>query len=206
MMRSRRFADRLWKMAYRKAIDVTLTADACIFWALALLVLPLKWIIGTLLAAAFHECCHYLALRLCRVRVYGLRIGSAGALMETEAMGQAQELFCALAGPAGSFLLVVMLRWFPELAVCAGIQGLYNLLPIFPLDGGRAVRSILGMLGLDKLAEYIQWATIAAAVIMGAAAYIRLHLGFGVLVVTFLLVHRALPRNIPCKAGRKRVQ
>lgn len=193
-------------MARRKSIEFALSGDACVLWALMLLILPLRWILCAIIAAAFHECCHYLALRLCGVSVHGLWVGTGGASMETEPMGKAQELVCALAGPAGSLMLVFLIRWMPELAVCAGVQGLYNLLPIFPLDGGRAVRSFLGIFGYERVADGIQRIAIWFILILGFAACFCLHLGCGVLIVTFLLVRRGLSRKIPCKDGRKRVQ
>ena len=57
------------------------------------------------------------------------------------------ELLCALAGPFGSLLLALLLRHVPELAICGLIQGVYNLLPLYPLDGGRALRCLFSFAG-----------------------------------------------------------
>lgn len=196
-------------MASRKCIEIATGADFCISAALALLLLPLKWILAAVAAAVFHEYCHYLALRLCGVRVYGVVVGSGGAVMETEAMSDLHELLCALAGPAGSFLLLSLVRFLPELAICAGIQGLYNLLPIYPLDGGRAVRSLLGMIcpGKCEIVERsIRRSAIAVIFLCALIASFRLHLGIGPLAAACLLLLKTGPRKIPCKAAPERVQ
>lgn len=54
-----------------------------------------------------------------------------------------KEALCALAGPVGSFSVVLLAEYFPEAALFGLVQGLYNLLPVYPLDGGRILRCLL---------------------------------------------------------------
>ena len=54
-----------------------------------------------------------------------------------------QEFLSAMAGPAAGFLLVLLFPWFPRIAFSALVQSLFNLLPIYPFDGGRVIRSIM---------------------------------------------------------------
>ena len=119
------------------------------FWillAIQILTLPLNWIVSAFLAAAFHELCHILVLRLFRIPVYGLQIKACGAQLNTSTMEPKEEFLCALAGPLGSFILLLGLRILPRVAICGLIQGLFNLIPLGSLDGGRMIRCAIRLL------------------------------------------------------------
>lgn len=127
---------------------------ACfLWWAVLLIALPLRWIIAGFLAAAFHELCHYLAIRLTGGDVGSLRITTGGAVMEAGAMTPGKELFASLAGPMGGLALLAVARWMPLTALCGLVQSIYNLLPLYPLDGGRALHSLARLLTDESKAE-----------------------------------------------------
>lgn len=109
------------------------------------LLLPLRWILCAAIAAAFHEACHILAVSLCGGKVQKLDVGDRGAVILADGMSAGKTLICVLAGPIGSLLLMLFVRWIPRIALCALAQGIYNLLPIYPLDGGRAIRCVQDM-------------------------------------------------------------
>lgn len=111
-------------------------------------------------------------------------------------------MICALAGPLGSFLLVCMIRWFPMIGFCAGIQGLYNLLPVYPFDGGRVLQALVG----EKAANIIGLWTILLLSLFGIYAVIRFDLGLGAVLLIFLLIRKGTFRKISCKDGRQGVQ
>lgn len=119
---------------------------ACILGALAILILPLNWVLAGTIAAGFHELCHCLMVRAMGGRVWEFRIGIGGAVMETSPMSTGRELLCVLAGPLGGILLMVFYRWIPRVAICAGLQSAFNMLPIYPLDGGRAFGCLVELL------------------------------------------------------------
>lgn len=114
-----------------------------IFAALMLLLLPLKWLFAAVLAAAFHELCHWGVICLCRGKVTSLSIGMKGAVMQVEELPPHKELLCALAGPVGGLCLLLFAKWIPRTAFCAFVQSVYNLLPLLPLDGGRILKCVL---------------------------------------------------------------
>lgn len=132
---------------------MSVTPGFLIQLATAVLLLPFDWIVAWLFAAAFHEFCHYITLRSCGVRVYSIQIGFSGAIIETDAMLPKQELLAALAGPFGGFLLLLLLRIFPRIAICALLQSLFNLIPLHPFDGGRALRALFSCLRAKALPE-----------------------------------------------------
>lgn len=110
--------------------------------AAGVLLLPMNWLTAAVTAAGFHELCHLAALRYLKIPIYQIKIGSFGAKIATAPMSAKMELLCAAAGPAGSFCLMLLFRWFPLLGILGMIQGLFNMLPIYPMDGGRIIRSI----------------------------------------------------------------
>lgn len=120
---------------------ITMSGGFCITLALMLLLVPLEWLLAALFSAAFHEACHYLALRVCTGKGNGVRLYSFAAHLVLPEMSRGREVLCALAGPVGGLCLLLFARWMPRVALCAGFQSIYNLLPIYPLDGGRALQS-----------------------------------------------------------------
>ena len=185
-------------------------APACLLGALALLLLPFNWIISAVMAALWHEGCHWLALKLCGCRCYGISVGREGAVLETEFGTPAKEALCALAGPLGSILLLLFFRWIPRIAICALIQGLYNLIPVYPLDGGRLVRSLLQILVKNgkyvSITARIETVTIALLTVASIYCLIVLQLGYLPLIFVSILFYRVFQRKLSCKEVQLAVQ
>lgn len=167
------------------------SAAAMIGLALALLILPIRWLFGAVTAALFHELCHWTAIMLCGGSVSRFSIGSGGAVMAAENLSRGKELVCALAGPAGGLLLLLVSKWLPVTALCALIQSAYNLLPIYPLDGGRVLRCAALMLLPPKTAAIvIQWTErlcLLTILIICLYAALILKMGFFPIVIAAAL-------------------
>ena len=110
--------------------------------ALMLLLFPVRFLVGVLLAALIHELGHLLALKIAGGRVLSIRLRSFGARIEAAPMSPGRTALCALAGPAAGALTIFAYKTFPELALAGLVQTVFNLLPVYPLDGGRALRNI----------------------------------------------------------------
>lgn len=178
----------------------------CFLWAILALVLPLKWLGAVFLAAVLHELGHFLALRLFGVVPSGFRLGMAGAELEIPELSYQQEFVCALAGPTVSFSLLLLRRWFPQLSVCGFVHGGFNLLPIYPLDGGRMLRAIAAPLlspgGADKLLTWVKYGVLGLLVLVFAI----LHWWEPVAYLLLLVSAKGLFGKIPCKRDKLRVQ
>ena len=122
------------------------TPQAWILAAVMLLLVPLPWVSGWFFAALLHEASHCLAIYLCGEHIHRIQIGCRGAKITTGTLSDGKAIFCALAGPASGFLLLFLAKQFPRLAVCGFFLSLFNMLPIYPLDGGRALHCFLDIL------------------------------------------------------------
>lgn len=177
----------------------------CVYLALALLVLPLRWVAAVVLAAAVHEGCHYLAVLLCGGRVDEIKIRSGGAVMLARELTPGKELLCVLAGPAGGLMLLLLARWLPRTALCAGMQSVFNLLPVYPLDGGRALRCG-AMLWLPertarRLCGVVERCCLTGIVILGLYGTLILRLGLLPLILAVILLWRAKKNTLQTGAS-----
>jgi len=168
----------------------------CLLAVRALYLLPLTWILSAYLAAVIHEAGHLAMLRLLDCGIHRIQIRATGAVIETDSMLWWQEFACALAGPLCSLLLIVFLRVWPEIALCGIAQGAYNLIPVYPLDGGRCVKVLLEHF-MANHSKGLQWfvETICWVALIGSQTYM------GVLVAVAVFF-----RKISCKEGKQAVQ
>lgn len=189
---------------------IRVDASAFLWWAIIILMLPLTWVLSVLIAAFFHELSHYLAIRLLGGKIYCISIRHSGAEMVTGPMTPVKELLCALAGPLGGAVLICIGQYLPMVAVCAFAQTAFNLLPVYPLDGGRALFCLIRLLFPDCDAEGIcRWVSILVLGLLGVAGIwtgFYYGLGIGVGFPLFLLLGKVLPRKRPCKTAPQRLQ
>jgi Zn-dependent protease/CBS domain-containing protein len=144
--------------------------------------------IGFFLSIIVHEFCHSLVAREYGVRMRGITLFIFGGIAEMpeEPPSPKAEFMMAVVGPLSSILLAAIFYAMYSVGAFAGmsrpvsgviqylafINGLlavFNVIPAFPLDGGRILRSVLwGIKG------NLQWATRIASW-MGS--------GFGLLLI-----------------------
>lgn len=184
-----------------------LKPELCVILAAAVLFLSLKWVISWCIALIFHEFFHYAAIRLCGCRVHRLELGVSGAIMETDCMTSGQEFICAAAGPVGNLCLLLFGSVFPIVAICAFCQFVYNILPIYPMDGGRMLMSFIGIFIPPRSAERwtigVGFVTVLLITIACVFVCVRYNIGIMPVIVSCLLWAKL---KIPCKDGALRVQ
>lgn len=189
---------------------LTIRPEFCFVLAMLLLLVPIRWVFAWLFAAVFHELCHIIILRICKCRITRVQIGLRGAIMETDTLSWGREMICALAGPAGGLLLLLFARWLPRTAICSLLLSVYNLLPLYPLDGGRALRGFIFWLLPGEFAEKITGIIEPAVflLITGVSVYAWLFLDLGMLPMLLIasLFYTRLKLKCPCKPRRKQVQ
>lgn len=171
-----------------KTVRIQISAGAFLLPAVLLLFLPIQWVFAMLLAAMVHEFCHIAAISLTDSRIFRVSIGMRGSQIETGPMHPSRELICALAGPLGSAALLLTARWFPRLAICGAVHCLYNCLPLFPLDGGRALQNLLVLLFPPVRGEQIWRCSQIAVRILLAGAIVFLAVKFGWIILLFGVV------------------
>ena len=192
-------------MMKRSSVDFYISASACIWGCLLILLAPLDLVCAFMTAAAIHELSHILTLRCFRIPIHKISIGIGGAVIQTPPVPPHQEFICTAAGPAGSFLCLAFFRRFPLVTLCGLIQGIYNLLPVYPMDGGRLFH-IFSRFVCPRQADFLcaiaKVSTVALVTVSSFSLYFRTSDSLFLLFALYFPLHICLKRKIPCKAER----
>ena len=152
------------------AFDTTQTTG---FKWLAILI-SIGFVLSVFVCVILHEFGHALMARKFGVRTHDITMTPIGGIARLERMpeGKGQEFWVAIAGPMVNFV-IVGLTWcgfflvegirlplfsstlwsvenqppsyFIILLLANGYLGVFNLIPAFPMDGGRMLRSLLSL-------------------------------------------------------------
>jgi len=109
---------------------------------------------GLSLSVGLHELGHALAARRYGIGTRDITLYPFGGVASIERMPEDpdQELVIALAGPAVNFVLAAIGGWLwlgtssPYVMVFVMtnlVMGAFNLIPAYPMDGGRVLRAVL---------------------------------------------------------------
>ena len=178
--------------------------SALILMAALLLLLPLDWLIAALLAAAVHELGHLAVIHAYGSRPEFLSVGGFGAQIHTGPLDNRAEFFCAAAGPAASLCLLSLCRFFPKLALCGAVQGMFNLIPVHPMDGGRILYCFLRRLcprRAEGIFRIVHCLVICGLLALSLIAAICRRDGFFLALVCIMALSRLLHSKIPCKSA-----
>lgn len=122
-----------------------------IYAAICVFVIPFWWLISIVTAAIIHEFFHLCAVQITGGQVHNIHIKPTGAVIHAGIMPIWKTIFCTAAGPLGSACLLLTAKYTPTLAICGGIQCLFNLLPFCPLDGGKILNCIIELLSMKRM-------------------------------------------------------
>lgn len=146
----------------------------------------LIWSLLTILAffacVVAHELGHSFAARHYGVGVHRILLMPIGGMAEFDSIPRepSKELVITFAGPAVNFVIAALLWWpvtrFPnqiyyysfqglvyQLLYANVVMGIFNLAPVFPMDGGRILRALLATKFTYLRATY--WASMIGKVL-----------------------------------------
>lgn len=163
-----------------------------------------------LFAVGVHELGHLSCLTLCGGEVRALRLTAVGAEIRLlRPLSYAGEFWTALSGPfagallsAGSLAAGEIAGWAAayELGAVSILYTLFNLLPVSPMDGGRALSAAVGA-AFGPRAAYLTGAAadlICLLLLLGGGIYVFFVSGYNIsLLICALFLARAC-----CKKSR----
>ena len=159
--------------------------------SLSFLFIPFKWFISWVIASLIHELFHILSLCIFHCKINKILFDGNTVKIFSEPTAGFHKLICSLAGPIGSFGLIIFIKSYPLLAICGITQGIYNILPFFPLDGWH----ILNLIRSVQLRNVIKLFFSSALLIMGLYLLFR---SFGIvpLLLSLFIILRDLKNTL----------
>ena len=197
-----------WSLGRLAGIDLFLHPSALLLFFFLSDIMPtgletIALVVALLGSIVLHELGHALMARRYGIGTADITLYLFGGVARLDRMPRSAgpELLIALAGPAVNFAIVLALAGLTGLADFLRIRypefvsvvltlnlglGLFNLLPVFPMDGGRVLRAILSHpLGRLRATEIA--AMLGRVIAVVAAVYLLTQQNFQAAVLFFFV-------------------
>lgn len=184
------------------------TVDYLFFFMLSMMLLYNRQATLIMLTLSFlHEAGHVAALVLLGGKVNCLRLSAFGMVMVPvcNELSFYQESLFILAGPSVNLIIAVVLLPFScatvqQISALSMLLGLFNLLPISALDGGKALWYFLQMhfreAAVTKAIRVVSVITLCLLGVFGLFLLYQNHYNFSVLLIvvylTILLINKPM--------------
>jgi Zn-dependent protease len=188
-------------------------------------------LLAVFVCVGLHELGHALAARGYGIRTRDITLYPIGGVARLERMPEqpSAEMVIALAGPAVNVVLAAVLGglWFAgqavltpmgstttwvsdfvaRLAIANVVLVVFNLIPAFPMDGGRVFRAFLSWFTTRETATNIAgWVGAGFAVLIGLFALVQMNFMLMFLAVTLYMIGRQEVMAVRWQEAEKRRQ
>jgi stage IV sporulation protein FB len=152
----------------------------------------LLWVPILLISVLFHELAHAATIALLGFGPSRVILSGMGGVTVNQRKARPwQDLLISLAGPLGSFLLSwicslissnlavartdrMLAALLPQLGYANLIWGIFNLVPVYPLDGGQTARNVLRTFLSERRSFLISiWSSMAIGAAIAVIALLR---------------------------------
>lgn len=163
----------------KKCFRIRIHPAGAVIFALAFFFLPSREVLACAVALLWHECAHMLAMYLCGAEGCEVELTPFGGMADAkhfERLSPIRQAISAAAGVAASALgawLCWYFHFWQELFECHLSLALFNVLPLWPLDGGRMLMAAAISFGRERAMKRVfscaAW--IAGAALSGLGVY-----------------------------------